>query len=386
MAEPQGMLSRLAPFLLGGGAGLLASRGQIEGLGPGLLQGGELAQQQLLNKMRLEQAEREKIEQAQKDELFARQKQQFGLQDKLLGGLSPELQALAGAAGPDKYAGAVIEEMTRKSDPLSYAGKLAYDLAKGHISLSTHNAALKKQTYIAPPDPDNLRAGIPAGMERKPGGSLGWMPGFLEAQGQAQDQRLSKKIFTYPDGTQYRIHQETGARVPVGADGVPAGGDGPPETTSEPFDYGEGGGVLSVLSDVVNRSAGQFVDLGDRDVEKARAKLGMLRVVLPAALRDSARPLKMSEKRMQALLGGDVLESSQNRIALFNQVRESLTAEYKDNQELIADVRITKAKKSDLITKQKKIAEVLNLIGPQPTSSSGISPEDEALMNKYLGN
>ena len=376
MAEPQGMLSKLAPFLLGGGAGLLASRGQIEGLGPGLLQGGELAQQQLLNKLRLEQAEREKIEQAQKDEQAAR--------ERAIAQTAPENMRQIAEAFPEAYAKSALSPEINKG--ASTLGKLANDLANGFITKADYDAAVKKQTYIAPPDPDNLRAGIPAGMERKPGGSLGWMPGFLEAQGQAQDQRLSKKIFTYPDGTQYRIHQETGARVPVGADGVPAGGDGPPETTSEPFDYGEGGGVLSVLSDVVNRSAGQFVDLGDRDVEKARAKLGMLRVVLPAALRDSARPLKMSEKRMQALLGGDVLESSQNRIALFNQVRESLTAEYKDNQELIADVRITKAKKSDLITKQKKIAEVLNLIGPQPTSSSGISPEDEALMNKYLGN
>lgn len=96
MAEPQGMLSKLAPFLLGGGAGLLASRGQIEGLGPGLLQGGELAQQQLLNKMRLEQAEREKIERAQKDEQMARQ--------RAIAQTAPENMRQIAEAYPQKYA------------------------------------------------------------------------------------------------------------------------------------------------------------------------------------------------------------------------------------------------------------------------------------------
>ena len=100
MAEPQGMLSKLAPFLLGGGAGLLSSRGQIEGLGSGLLQGGELAQQQLLNKMRLEQAEREKLEQAQKDEQLERVKR-FGAAVRAG---SPDAKALAADSYPELVA------------------------------------------------------------------------------------------------------------------------------------------------------------------------------------------------------------------------------------------------------------------------------------------
>ena len=305
-------------------------------------------------------------------------------------GMSPQERALYLAMDPGDATKAILDRMRPETPRV-------VNLTKGdQIVPSTYNQQTRQWDAIpgaggARFNPnsyaDNARAGIPAGMERKPDGSLGWMPGFLEAQGAAQDQKLSKKTYLFPDGTPYRIHLETGAQIPLGAGAAGIaedGSSGPPAPTSEPFDYGEGGGVLSVLSDVVNRSAGQFVDLGDRDVEKARAKLGMLRVVLPSALRDSARPLKMSEKHMQDLLGGDVLESSSNRIAKFNQVRESLTAEYKDNQQLISDVRVTKDKKADLVMKQKRIAEVLNLIGPPPAQSSGNSPEDESLMNKYL--
>lgn len=150
MAEIQGMLSKLAPYLMGAGAGLLSSRGQIEGLGPGLLQGGELAQQQLLNRLRIQQEERGKIEQAQKDELFARQKQQFAAGDEYLKTLPPDLQALGGAVGAPALGAAQAEAMFRKNDPKSYAGKLADDLARGLISKSDYDAVMKKQTYIAP--------------------------------------------------------------------------------------------------------------------------------------------------------------------------------------------------------------------------------------------
>ena len=95
MAElpPQGMLSKLAPYLMGAGAGLLSNRGQLSGLGPGLLQGGELAQQQLLNRLRIQQEERAKDEQAQKDEQLARDQQ-------LAQGFSDPMQRLAASVDP----------------------------------------------------------------------------------------------------------------------------------------------------------------------------------------------------------------------------------------------------------------------------------------------
>lgn len=102
MAEPsQGMLAKLAPFLLGGGAGLLASRGDVAGLGPGLLQGGELAQQQLLNRIRLEQAEQLKREQAEKEAQAAR--------ERAIAQGAPAEQRLLAEAFPEAYAASQLK-------------------------------------------------------------------------------------------------------------------------------------------------------------------------------------------------------------------------------------------------------------------------------------
>lgn len=139
MAEKQSMLAKLAPFLLGGGAGLLASRGQIEGLGPGILQGGEIAQQQLLNKMRLEQEERAKIEQAQKDEQLAR--------ERAIGQSAPENIRAIATAFPEAYAS---QQLKAPDGPQSGVGKLANDLARGLITKADYDASIKKLTYIAP--------------------------------------------------------------------------------------------------------------------------------------------------------------------------------------------------------------------------------------------
>ena len=148
---PQGMLAKLAPYLMGAGAGLLSNRGQLSGLGPGLLQGGELAQQQMLNRLRIQQEERQKIEQAQKDEMFARQQKQAMAQDAFLAGLPPEQQAMGQAIGGGPMAAAQFEQMNRPPEGAqSSAGKLASDLARGLITKRDYDAIIKKQTYIAP--------------------------------------------------------------------------------------------------------------------------------------------------------------------------------------------------------------------------------------------
>ena len=109
MAElPQGMLAKLAPYLMGAGAGLLSNRGQLSGLGPGLLQGGELAQQQLLNRLRIQQEERAKIEQAQKDEQLARQQ-------KIAQGFVGTPQENAAAAYPELAAKSLFPEAASSS-------------------------------------------------------------------------------------------------------------------------------------------------------------------------------------------------------------------------------------------------------------------------------
>ena len=137
MAEP-GILSKLAPFLLGGGAGLLSSRGQLSGLGPGLLQGGELAQQQMLNRLRLQQEERVKIEQAQKDEQLRREQ-------AVVQGAPENLRALA-SAFPAEYAASQMPGRPEGAE--SPIGKLASDLARGLISREDYDAGVRKATQL----------------------------------------------------------------------------------------------------------------------------------------------------------------------------------------------------------------------------------------------
>lgn len=128
MAEPsQGMLAKLAPFLLGGGAGLLASRGDVAGLGPGLLQGGELAQQQLLNRIRLEQAEQLKREQAEKEAQAAR--------ERAIAQGAPAEQRLLAEAFPEAYAASQLKPAPSKMLGTVYSGQNrisgAFDPATG---------------------------------------------------------------------------------------------------------------------------------------------------------------------------------------------------------------------------------------------------------------
>lgn len=153
------------------------------------------------------------------------------------------------------------------------------------------------------------------------------------------------------------------------------------DPASNPFDTENSTGVASFLSNVMNVGPGQFGYPNDDAVSAARARLAMLRVELPAAMRDSARPLKMNETQMQALLGGDILESPRNRQILLNQVRDTLIGEYQDNLALLSDPSMTKTDVSKLNAKQKKIKRVIQLIGPD--ASAGISPEDQALIDKY---
>lgn len=121
MAEiPQGLLAKLAPYLMGAGAGLLSNRGQLSGLGPGLLQGGELAQQQMLNRLRIQQEERAKIEQAQKDLLFERQQ-------KIAQGFVGTPQENAAAAYPELAAKALFPDAASSSTTSAIMNMAEYE-------------------------------------------------------------------------------------------------------------------------------------------------------------------------------------------------------------------------------------------------------------------
>lgn len=104
------------------------------------------------------------------------------------------------------------------------------------------------------------------------------------------------------------------------------------------------------------------VAANDDEAAATNARLEMLRVILPGALLSDVT--KADEERVQELLGGDLIESPDNRIALFKQLRGILIATYKDNQELLANVNVTAGDKSDLYQQQKRIIRAVDLVGP----------------------
>ena len=298
MAElPQGMLAKLAPYLMGAGAGLLSNRGQLSGLGPGLLQGGELAQQQMLNRLRIQQEERAKIEQAQKDEMFARQQKQATAQDAFLAGLPPEQQAMGQAIGGGPMAAAQFEAMNRPPEGAqSSAGKLASDLARGLITKQDYDALIKKQTYI-PPEPGNGGPFSGTGMsaqatnlyvelERKKGS------GQKLTQDEAMLHALVKRELEAPrlvqgeDGTNYF------------APAAPLPGYGAEQPTSAPREAVPG--VTPKLTDEQAKAAGYF----ERAQEASDIVEAMTEKSNPAAL--TAKGIAESPPLIGPILGAGI--------------------------------------------------------------------------------
>lgn len=152
------------------------------------------------------------------------------------------------------------------------------------------------------------------------------------------------------------------------------------DRNQEPFDVHNAAGLSSFVSDFMNRTAGQVWGDENPRVSGARASMNTLRVLLPMALRNSSRPLKMEAAAMNRMLGQDVLESPGNLKILLDNVRDTLSAQYKDNLNRLNSRSTTKASADKINANQDEIRQVLRIIGPEQSDA----PEYSPTVNKYL--